>query len=180
MGRYDYAPGSVYGIVMLPDAEAARGCCDYSRELGGLAPSEIRLGEDTCLPHITVVHVAAGIAAGHRVWDSLRDSLAGSIEVEGMGLGIHRSEEGTVPALVILPSPALLELHRRVREAVRRADQDIVSEHGERYWPHITLAWWRTPPDRFPPLPDLLAARFRASPRLVEMGVHGTVVRTLA
>ena len=173
MGRYDYESGTVYGVVLLPDPETSDRCRAYSEELARLAPSELVLGSATTLPHITVVHARGGIGPARDLWDRIVAELGApvQVEVEAIGIDIHPSED--------VPAPALLDLHRTVVGHVAGAGHDILSDHSDRYWPHITLGWWREPPHRLPSLPPLLSARFTARLHLTEMGRHGTVVGTL-
>ncbi|GGG11508.1 hypothetical protein GCM10007304_26930 [Rhodococcoides trifolii] len=141
----------VQSIEMLLDDELdarVRREWHYLAELG--LPSQANHRGASNRPHVTV-----GVA--HSVTDETERELVdladtASLDIRLGGLLVFGSRN-IVLARAVVPSTAVLELHRRVRHALRHSDGVPAHLDVGHYTPHVTLAMRMTP--------DQLAAAVR-------------------
>lgn len=175
-----------YGIILLPDHPAANSTLSaYAERVTAGVPTIMRIDE-TCLPHVTLVHVDATREQAAELWDRSVASVSPVTEVKPSGLQFgtfppgdrYLPQGGVYVGLEAVRRTALEAAHRRVLEHARDLGLPVLSGAGEDFRPHVTLAALETTEHVAAPLPPTeVMAPFGARLAWGEMGPYGTFSR---
>lgn len=169
-----------FGVVLLPDPATSQMFVEMSAALGTVGPSSIRLGLATNLPHVTVVHVDANVTTAAVLWNQVLARLDRSYDLETYAMYMRPSGDAVNLGAVAHCTGALRAAHEMAVRVAESCGLTVRSDAGDRYWPHVTLGRWDTPPTAAPtPRQDMLQT-FEAVPVLARMGAHQTVAEVLA
>ena len=140
----DYKSGSVYGIVLLPDTGYAQRCIEASAQINELTPSLVVLNSKDSRAHITVVHIEGDAGSASALWSAISIGTAAA-DAESIALHLRPSEGMVWVGFEVRKTSALVALHDKVVDICKSQALTILSEHGDKYWPHITLGRWPAP-----------------------------------
>lgn len=175
----EYDRGTVCGLVLLPDEATSSQLIAASAELAALCPSQVILGATNSLPHISVIHLRLTPGDHEALWGELLTQMHQEYSAETTALYLKPHDDRVWVGVEVRKTSALTALHTEMLTLSLAHNLEVLSEPGDRYWPHITLGRWHSLPSAQPPLHTVINARFRAVPVLAEMGPHGTVERLL-
>lgn len=176
----NYASGSVHGVVLLPNDDASQQCIDASSRLDAVSPSLVTLNTSDSRAHLTVVHVTADLSSADALWKSIVGQV-NAADLESLALYLRPSEGTTWVGFDVRKTNALVALHNAVVDACQSEGLEILTEHGDAYWPHITLGRWPVLPSQQLPLDDIAFGRLgHATPALALMSEHGVVSKVIS
>lgn len=140
----------IYTLVLVPPATIVDGFRRLSREIGSLVSSRIEISEST-LPHITVVQWSdANLDLLRRQLSGVTQQVIGRVGLAGLAV-IPGSDGGRWIEVPVLSSSWLRAFQRAALDATK-GNGEIVNGIGDRFRPHVTVAFTHDQAIRLPQL----------------------------